>query len=759
MIAGMLMRMPGPAKFIGLALMMLAVGSADHAAADPSPAESPTAQIGIDGPQIGIDGLFRSGHWTRVAIGGTGEMSETLEIITRDGDGVEVAYRNNQPDGSDSASGSLASIEETGWRVGHAIPGNESAPLIIRSGSETIFEGRFPALDSLSRRPVMIAKETPWLVSLGDPLGLDQTGVNLTRKDSLVAVSQIEPESVATSLPSHPIGFDGVDWITLNGSSLEACRMMSTRQADAMVQWVRQGGRLFLCLGERTPELIEAAPWLNQILAIDLSETATLEPSRLEAFTSSQSPLDEFEGVLLPRDEGDVILMGRTTRRAATPMAVRYHVGFGTVMVAAMDLDSPMFAQWPERGSFLKQLLPDLLDRNDGDSGRVVQTAYRDLAGQLRSSMDRFSGKRMFGFSLLSLCILGLIAAIGPLDHWVINRFLGRPLLGWLTFPIVTLGLAGLLLHQSRANGLDDGVVQDRRLELIDVDLVNQTGRATAIDYLYSHDAIRFDQKLVLGSLLDSISETTQRIATVPLGQPGETFGGIELTLESDQLPKYQVAGTQSGDGFRMEMSQVPMAPRSSKGMLSRVNFRPALAGDFSLQQRPGSQLLQGELVNPMPVDLLDGKLIYKNWVYLLPTRVPAGGTVASVDSLRQKNFRWQLTRQKALESSSQGEPWNPTGTASVARVAEMMMYHEAAGGVDYTGLEHGPLGFLDFSDRLDDQRCLLVGRLAEPIVDMQLSQDDQSIVTATEINSLVRVILPVIRTHRQTTLSESRSK
>ena len=50
----------------------------------------------------------------------------------------------------------------------------------------------------------------------------------------------------------------------------------------------------------------------------------------------------------------------------------------------------------------------------------------------------------------MSLVLLSLIAAIGPLDYLLINRLLGKPLLGWLTFPLMAIGLSaavGLLFQ------------------------------------------------------------------------------------------------------------------------------------------------------------------------------------------------------------------------------------------------------------------------------------------------------------------------
>ena len=110
------------------------------------------------------------------------------------------------------------------------------------------------------------------------------------------------------------------------------------------------------------------------------------------------------------------------------------------------------------------------------------------------------------------------------------------------------------------------------------------------------------------------------------------------------------------------------------------------LVNQDSISRRSGSELLQGKLANPLDVDILDGMLIYGNWIYVLPTRFPSGSLIESLDALRQKNFRWHLSRQKALGSSSETEAWNPSETAELDRVGEMLL------------LNNGPLSDLDLS-------------------------------------------------------------
>jgi len=231
-----------------------------------------------------------------------------------------------------------------------------------------------------------------------------------------------------------------------------------------------------------------------------------------------------------------------------------------------------------------------------------------------------------------------------------------------------------------------------------------------------------------------------------PLGTAGQAFGGIPIAIEDARLPVYRDAFTEAATTTSSTLIELPMAARSSKGIFTHCRFQPRLSRDVVMQRRLGSELLRGALANPLPVDLLDGMLIYKNWAYLLPTRFPAGGQIASVGSLRQKNFRWLLTRQRLLEQSeTQTEAWDPAMTDSVDRIAQMLMFYRAAGGFNYTALRNDPLAGLDLSHALTAHQCMLVGRLAEPLTSSQISNDSAADSTlARQSMSLIRVVLPV---------------
>ncbi len=696
--------------------------------------KSPTADV-----IVGLEGHYRVGCWTALRVTtdqGGAETSSSIE--TRDGDGVRVAYQQTTP------------LKKGTW--GYVIPGSEAAPLIVRGDSQVLLSTRFPTLGSPSRGASMIPLTMPWIVAIGDPLGIDKIGANeLLRRDALMAVSM--PQSAA-GFPDSPLGYDGVDLMLIGGSSRPILASLNENQRQAIVQWVTSGGRVFLTAGESSPQLLEDAPWLLELLPITDEDLTTnkLDPAALESFASSQSPLDPFVGIKLPKKQGRVLITGRTTRRVSAPIAAEYVAGLGRVTVVAADLENEMFARWPERLDLITRLTGSILIPQKQEATRQSRaTAYNDLAGQTRATLDRFDLKRSFGFSVLSLILMGLIAVIGPLDYLLINRVFGRPLLGWLSFPLTAIGLAVILVQQSgpvvasiKTGPADDSLIRCNRMEFVDMDLISKRGRGCSLSYLYSHPASLMDVNVDRSPSLEAISQRVDQMFTTPFGYPGEAFGGIQIAIEDARLPTYQVSIDDSGDHLHGSLRGLPLAPRSSKFIATTYQIEPSLTSP-TLTRRPGSQMLQGELVNPLPIDLLDGMLVFQSGVYLLPTRFPAGAKTA-FEEIRDKPFRWQLSRQKALEeNATESETWNPARNDSPERIAEMLMFHKAVGGTRYTSLQHDPLSLLDLSDLLADDRCILVGRLAEPVTSLttQLSGNTAQPVPGNTL-TMIRLILPV---------------
>jgi hypothetical protein len=79
-----------------------------------------------------------------------------------------------------------------------------------------------------------------------------------------------------------------------------------------------------------------------------------------------------------------------------------------------------------------------------------------------------------------------------------------------------------------------------------------------------------------------------------------------------------------------------------------------------------------------------------------------------------------------------------------VNRIAQMLMFHQAAGGRRYTGLSHRYQASLDLSESLKLGRAVLAGKVAEPAA--ELVAGDQPLAQAENQTSSAwcRIVFPV---------------
>jgi hypothetical protein len=676
---------------------------------------------------VGIDDIYRPGIWTAIAkptATQLPEIEQATSVQSLDGDGVRVIY--DQPDSPSASS----------WM--YAIPGSANAPLVFRDAeNQELFRGTFAG------KP--IEAKTPWVVVIGDTLGIEDIGRNdLLNREASVAVSKIES---SRQLPDHALGLSGVDIVIVCPSGIETLKELSDSQAKAIIDWTHGGGELMISFGKSANEMLAAAPWLSDLLSLPQSlKPIRLDPSALETYTSSQSRLPVLDAVEFPVRGDNVLLAGRNESRQPARIAVKKAVGFGHATIVAVAFDSPELAAWPQRLLFVARLSGELLvsELEVRRDPRVASSSvgYDDIAGQLRMALDRFELRRRIPYSIISIILVALVALIGPLDYLLVNRLFGKPLLGWITFPVTVLAIAGLLIWigQTPASEVAKGrTAHINRMEIVDIDTksATPTGRGWSWAHLSSIDALKSDYPATLQPALLTDANTAS-IVSAPFGHPGSTFGGISIAGEDSRMPPYDVLMSRTPNGsLTVNVKNIPLSPGGSKGIVSQWRFEPKLSGKSKLARRRGSELLEGSLTNPMSVDLLNGALVFGEWVYLLPTRLRAGQTIDSVDSLRQKNFRWLLARREALENSSRSEPWDPEMHDDFSRLAEILMFDSVAGGKDYTGLSNRPLSQLDLGDHLNQETAILFGQLESPALEIDLPVQRAS-------SSAIRIILNV---------------
>lgn len=714
------------------------------------------ADLGAD---FGLAGHYRTGRWASLRISG-GPLSEAgvgglVEVETLDGDGVRYVQRHRL---------AAAHVDhEEFWTYCPAGP--VSSPLEVR-----VFKANQDANQDANMAPLAkwsmrllegsVSIERPWVLTLGDTLGIDRIGQSDLL--GLTGSLDVSPLMSAEELPDNALGYDGVDFIVISGSAIEILRALQPSQQQAIEQWVSSGGKLMVSLGERGPEILAALPWLvaNTTAATSVEPPVVLqmEPNAVETYIIAREPLKPFVATKWIGSESGrekvVLLEGYSANRQSFPLIWRENLAFGVITYFAGGLDAAPFVGWKQREEFLGKILPGLIPerRQRGESRGRSELRYSELAGQMRANLDRFEGAGRVHFSVLAAIILVLAGLIGPVDYFVVNRWLGRPLLGWLTFPLTILLFTAALMFWRGAEVHS----RVRQVTIVDIDPVSKSARGFTWAQVFSGSAQRLDLEVTLDRAFSNPldADSTQSQASVgQWGFAGNVFGGIEVAGEDIRLPRYEMAviptlfrQASSGESltaFASSLRGVPFAPQSSKAIVARWQFVPTEQISATLQRRLGSDLLTGELTNPLSHDLIDGFLVYKNLIYQLPTRIPAAGTVPQVDALPAKNFRWRLNRRESTEESSESELWDPQTDDNLSRLMEIVLFYQAAGGLPYVNLQNRTLGALDLTHVLGPDHAILVGKLRDPVAQVQV-QGQASPADPLDHETFVRIILPV---------------
>jgi hypothetical protein len=530
--------------------------------------------------RVGMGDIYRPGYWTPIRLVDSDGVATRITIAeTLDSDGVRVRYRQS-PGATPDTAGDTAG-ETTAFA--YAVPGAASAPLTLYGGerldetpspdaagiytevgeidqatSPVVYRGRFPS--------TAIDPATPWIVAIGDTLGLERIGQNeLLGRDSAVAMAKI---GSADELPDQTAGWEGVDFLIVNPPGQSVLRSLSADQVAALLGWVHGGGRLFLSLGAEGGELLAGSPWLAALAGLPpTAAPIRIDPAGVETYASSQAPLKPLDGLSLAETGGRTLMNGRNVARQPIRLAAERLVGLGRVTVTSFGLHSGEIATWPDRTAVIMRLHPRLLDGQVDrrrDARTVSTVAYDDLAGQIRGALDRFDSHRRLSFSIVSLILLVLAALVGPLDYWLVNRVFGKPLIGWVSFPISVVAVAVLVvgLNGLRVPGGSDTAggsevarnseaaddLRANRIEIVDIDATSDEpiGRVTGITHVSSRGATRSDLRMVAAPNWAGDDVIGGLPLTRPHGFPGPALGGISIVGEDRSLPTYEIRLSQA---------------------------------------------------------------------------------------------------------------------------------------------------------------------------------------------------------------------
>lgn len=727
--------------FVGLWLSVpAALGQSGQTTQSASAESGESAAIDL---VVGFNGTWKLGQVCPVRVRWAGssfsEPVAAIRVRSVDGDGVEVSYVQQAGAGSEEVADGEVWVSA---RVGKA--GYEIQVELLDAAGGLLASRRIASEDSQ-----VLDSDQPLVLALGSSLGLEQlVRTNTTGSDSNFSSVVITD---AQLLPPTWRAYSAIDVLVIAAQDAEFLASIGSKW-EALDRWIRSGGG---CVISLSPELVGhlesssegVAAFVDLLPGKILGDGTIADPGVLESLIGTGDPIDRFKAIRLEPQTGRVELAFSDTLSRSIPWWISFAHGHGTIRWVGSDLDDPAFASWEDRSLFWERLIEPYLDRRllegtpaDGPSGDSSYLGYSDLVGQLRATLDVFAGVRLISFGLVSAILVALLLLIGPLDYFLSVKWLKRPNFSWFF-------AGGVLLAASAALAwLGNRIHADRVLvntvQIVDVDAETGSTSGTLWSHIYCGKSQRLD-------VAPSVEAGDGAVFVDWQGLPGQGLGALNTQLSTDRgMPAYRIEMDPRGNS-RIRGVGVPTG--GTKGFTASWFGTTELDARFDLRELPGVDQLTGDFDNPFPVDLRDSIIFYHNWFYRLNSRIPAGTAVTISSETIPKDIARKLNERREVDEKVSGTKWDPADRNSIDRLLELMMFHKAATGSNYTSLKHRFQPLIDHSNLLETDYAILICRLEKPFVSLQVSQPDGNSLEAEQLMDRVwcRLLIPVEKAGR----------
>ncbi len=528
------------------------------------------------------------------------------------------------------------------------------------------------------------------------PTSADETAPAGPLRGGRVEVTAIEDW---TLLPDHWVGYDAADLVvvtTATGDLFE--RLFSPageRRRAALLEWVRRGGRVVVCAGEKARLLPAAGEWLP---AVPKAAEPVRRTSRLALYWTARetSQTSTMAGNLSVRGAGFPVanLELRRQGRALIPpparqaddkdvIAAQAGFGLGRVTVIGFDLDRAPFTEFASRAEFWDWVL------REGGAGRASVGSEGkprppasgptddedELAVALRTHVDTFDGVPVVSFGWVAVLIAFYLVLVGPVEFYVLRRVLGRPELTWLTLPIIVLTVC--VLAYLSADAIKGRELRVNAVEVIDV--VSESGRVYGTGW-YGVFSPRVDTYAVAVSPAEKWA-TAGADGDPVIGWVGSPRGGRASLLRR----RYEVR-TGPGD-VADALAGVPIpvwSTRAFAGNWSAPLDAASPVAESRLEHPPGDpSKAVGTFVTRMPVpELTDAVAFYAGQAYPLGTLVPDQEVRLVLDrGLPATQFLQERANLAELlaRTPDRGAKAAPAAPGSTGLPLWGLMFHEAA--------------------------------------------------------------------------------
>ncbi|MGQ0634076.1 MAG: hypothetical protein ACT4QC_05685 [Planctomycetaceae bacterium] len=733
---------------------LLTVGLVRLAQADARP--EPAGEISIERVEVGFRGAYKVGEWARLRVWVQSARAQEIRLVVDCTDADDD--RTILPSRLFTVVSGAGQLLETCFRTGR-LEGELSIQLAAANG-DTLFTHRLQT----SRSP-----EAPWRPALREDEGLWATLGPLPdlARGSIAEAPPAAAERVPAAGDPHVVRLESLDELPLESLGLESLDVLVlptekgaagasplsqlTTPVDTVLrEWVGGGGHLLLSVA--TESELYARSLLAQWVPVPLEGQVNLRQLHgLEKFSGLNAPLKMQELVvaarLRPQQSWNTLVS-----QEGHPLVVSVPYGFGRVTVLALDLDRQPLRGW--RG--LPAVLRNLVDYRSRSGPSVTRSANRqlthlgvsDLETQWQSALEDFGTVERPSF----WSVLGLIAVylcvVGPLDWLVVNRWLKRPGLTWLTLPIwLCAGAAAAAWGATQANAKG---VQVNQVDVTDVDTASRKVRSQTWVAFYNDANRRCEVKITPDSgLLPSDANKSTRLTWQ--AAPEANIGGL-------------YRGSGAGGGGRayrfapesQAVENLPILQWSTRSLRAESEWSLTGSPLESQLESVGKGQIAGAIVSNLTAPLEQCLLVVDGWAYW-----PTGESAVLRPGVPwrpgqpRRELRALMTGMSQTHVETRGKigreivtttvPWNPLNHSSTD-LLRMVTLHDAAGGSEYTGLANAGLRELELTDLMNLGRGILIGRLGASAAQVQV---DGHAVRPVRRDSYVRFVVPVDQPHR----------
>lgn len=692
------------------------------------------AQVSIEDLRIGFglagtgnEGNYKIGSWApaRVRLRADKErFAGRLELSVSDCDDVDTVFRR------DVSLGPNESIDVMSYvKAGKQLP-EYHVRLVDTSGkvrATTSFDS------SAGRISDGAAQDVVLIVAVGRPAGLDieQIAKRPGYPPEDFRIGQLE---TTRELPTRWFGYEAVNHLILCLDDPQQIENMDLTARVAMETWVRNGGHLVVSVGTSWERVQNV---LGPILPAEIDRTETVNQLKeLETFLESAAAPLRIRGDLslphLTNVRGQVVAGTREL-----PIAVRAPLGFGMVTLVALELNREPFMSWEGRTDFWIKLLglKKGTTQTNPTPGAWANRAMSDISSHLRTRLEQFEGVSLVPFQWVALFIFVYILLIGPVDYLLVKK-LKRMELTWVTFPsmVIAVSLAAYLT----AYKLKGDELRVNKIDVVDVDRATGELRGTSWFTLFSPQIANYGVSVQpdLAAIMADPGQTAGPPVVVSwLGLAEDAIGGMARRGGSGLFRRGYSFGPDA-----QALVDVPIQVWSMKGFTARWHGQANPTVDADLQSID-TRAVKGTITSRLAVAIDDCNLVFGGRVYPLGSLPPNGSVV--IGSRSAQDLSGFAGRRASAYVNTPGRYSSATGQGvsnSDDLMFTMMFHGRLPKGDQYAANNY--FADIDLSDLLDQQRAILVGRVAAK--GSRLILNGSEVTENVSESSYLRVVLPV---------------